>query len=602
MQSGGRTVQNTAFVRGAFWAALFFLLGLAFWPLTHAAYSNYDDVVFVLTNPLVFDHTPGGLIRIFTSPNSSHNVYVPLTVLSFNVEHMLFGLHPAVSHAINFLLHGLNILLVFLLGIGLGLAGEAAALGAAVFAVHPLHAESVAWVTARKDVLYGAFYLLSLLWYVRYVKTRRGRYYGVALGCAVLSVLAKPMALSLPFVLVLVDWFLGRKREARVWLDKVLFFFAVESVAYVTYLQNTRSIPFQFPDAIFIWCWSAAFYIEKFFWPVNLSPLYTLPVPLIEHWAVYVKSLLVFLIAGAAVIIFRSLRWIVFGIMFYVLTMAFLWRFDNFDPAIVADRFMYIPSAGFCLMAGWGMVELMTRSGPWRRVAGGVVVSLILIMAVMTHFQTAVWKNCWTIWSRAIQHEPNNPFALVSRARCIADPELFDGCRDDFIALVLREEQGRDPGLSVQDMGSRLDEFRVSYMLSDLAHVQDGRERIKLSYSAARLLKKINAPGADAMLAAAVYANPWVPANLNRRGLAALWRGEPALAVEYSGQVLDIDPRDAGALAIQAGAAQMRGRGMEAQRDICLALRINPRDVTVRNVVRRLFPGGLRCEEARTQP
>jgi protein O-mannosyl-transferase len=602
MQSGGRTVQNTAPLRGIFWTALFLLLGLAFWPLTHAAYSNYDDVVFVLTNPLVFDHTPGGLIRIFTSPNSSHNVYVPLTVLSFNVEHMLFGLHPAVSHASNFLLHGLNIFLVFLLGISLGLSRQAAALGAAVFAVHPLHVESVAWVTARKDVLYGVFYLSSLLWYVRYVKTRLKIYYGVALGCALLSVLAKPMALSLPFVLVLVDWFLGRKREARVWLDKIPFFFAVESVAYVTYLQNTRSIPFQFPDAIFIWCWSAAFYIEKFFWPVNLSPLYTLPVPLIEHWAVYVKSLLVFLIAGAAVIAFRSLRWIVFGIMFYVLTMAFLWRFDNFDPAIVADRFMYIPSAGFCLMAGWGMVELMTRSGPWRRVAGGLVVILILSMAVMTNIQTAVWKNCWTMWSRVIQREPNNEFALVSRARCIADPELFDGCRDDFIAYVLREQRGRDPGLFVQDIGQRLDEFRVSYMLSDLAHVQDGRERNKLSYSAAYLLKKINASGADEMIAAAVNANPWVPANLNRRGLAALFRREPALAAEYSKRVLDIDPQDAGALAIQAGAAQMRGRGSEAQQDMCLALRMDPQDAMVRDVVRRLFTGGLRCGKAQTQP
>jgi Tfp pilus assembly protein PilF len=104
------------------------------------------------------------------------------------------------------------------------------------------------------------------------------------------------------------------------------------------------------------------------------------------------------------------------------------------------------------------------------------------------------------------------------------------------------------------------------------------------------------------MIAAAVRDNPWVPANLNRRGLAALWRREYALADEYSTQALAIDPRDAGALAIRAGTGHMRGMGAEARRDMCLALRMDSQDATVRAVVRRLFTDGLPCEGALAQP
>jgi len=133
--------------------------------------------------------------------------------------------------------------------------------------------------------------------------------------------------------------------------------------------------------------------------------------------------------------------------------------------------------------------------------------------------------------------------------------------------------------------------------MRDLLHVQNTDERRKLSYSAALMLKKIGEPQADDMIAAAVRVNPWVPFNLNRRGLTALWRHEYVLAEEYSTFALDIDPQDASALAIRAGVEQMRGGGAEARRDMCRALKIGPQDPVALEIVRRLFANGLRCEE-----
>ncbi len=171
-------------------------------------------------------------------------------------------------------MHFAVVALVFIFAFWLSLSLTVAAGAAFLFGLHPMHVESVAWVTERKDVLYAFFYMLALVFYWDYATEKRKIFYWTSLACGFLSILAKPMALSLPLVLFTLDWFLGRKLERKLFFEKIPFVFVIFPIAWLTYSLNVRVMTLKFPEALLTWVWTFTFYIKKFFFLFDFLPLY----------------------------------------------------------------------------------------------------------------------------------------------------------------------------------------------------------------------------------------------------------------------------------------------------------------------------------------
>lgn len=402
--------QRTSFVLALF--ALLVVI-LTFLPSLQNDFVNWDDDVHLLGNPAVIG--PDIQQALLQTVNKT---YIPLTTLSFTLEHYFFKDRPFIYHLNNLLLHLVVVGLVFVLAQRLGLSSAASAIAALIFGIHPLHVESVAWVTERKDVLYSSFYLLAVLSYWHYLKTGKRGFLGLTVGLGFLSGLAKPMALSLPFILALLDWYDGRRFSKTAVIEKLFLLAAIIPVVFMTYFWQAR-VPggTDWSQAFLIWIWCFDFYIFKFFAPGELTIFYWLPKPISLANPVYLGSCAFLAALLAALWIFRRQKLLVFAFAYYFLSIFFLLRLDNFSDAnMVADRFMYLPSLGLCLFMGASVEQYLmkVRERPLALWTAVVVLALLAgSMVVKTQRQIDVWKNGVTLWGHQLKHEPRVATALI---------------------------------------------------------------------------------------------------------------------------------------------------------------------------------------------
>ncbi|MEW5895190.1 MAG: tetratricopeptide repeat protein [Candidatus Omnitrophota bacterium] len=397
---------------------------LAFLPSLQNGFVNWDDPSFILEIRQLRSLSLANIKSYFTS--TVQRIYVPLTLLSFAIEHSLFGFNPFGFHLTNILLHVIVTLLVFRLGIYFGLSTTASALGALVFGIHPMHVESVAWITERKDLLYSVFYMIAVIYYFRYLGEIRHdcggtggqvffrkRFYLFTVIFGLLSILSKPMALSLPLIFFVLDWFSGRKFTRAAFLDKAVHFVYIMPVAFITYSCHMRIPGEGILKSLNVWVWTLTFYLKKFFLPLSFVPLYRLPSAFSPE---YILSWAIFISMIAALFYYRKNRWVLFSFLFFFVSIFFLLRFDNrADTSIVADRFMYLPSVGFCLLAGMVLDLVLKEMSIKKAWAKGLVMiafgMLFMLLFAKTWSQNRIWRNSGTLWTSVLDFYPDSPDA-----------------------------------------------------------------------------------------------------------------------------------------------------------------------------------------------
>ena len=225
-------------IRFILFLVLALLTVLSFSPVLRSEFTNWDDPLHTTENPFVQNLSWNDFKGIFTS--TVVKAYIPLTILSFAFEYHFVRDHPLVYHLDNLILHIGNVFLIFVLAQRLGLSLRACFLASLLFAIHPMRAESVAWITERKDVLYGFFFLLAILSYLTYLDKKTFISYCLSIVLGLLSMLAKPMALSLPLVLLSLDWFTNRELKRKVFFEKIPFLIYILPILWITYSLNAR--------------------------------------------------------------------------------------------------------------------------------------------------------------------------------------------------------------------------------------------------------------------------------------------------------------------------------------------------------------------------
>lgn len=371
----------------------------------------WDDDHLVYKNPLVQEFSWGTVRGAFTSYDPE--LYIPLTLFTYQVEHALFGFNPSIFHFTNVLLHILNSFLVFLLLTRWGLKRGTAFLAAIVFLVHPLNTEAVAWVSARKDLLSSAFGLLSLLLYGVFQSEQRKWYLWVSLLCFLLALLSKVTVVLLPIVLLLLDWRDGRPLKSA-WRDKVPFLLL--SCVFIVIALLGKSVNVQNLSlfaTLLLGMKSAVFALSKIFFPFGLSAAYLQGEPVSLGTSSFAVAAGVYLlIIGLLCIPKCRTKDVVFGAFFFLFF--FIPSFANFSKMgqvyFFADRYTYFAMVGILFLVGKGGKWLL-NTGVSDRVQKWVwstaVLSILLALAWGARERSMVWRESEVLYRDALSHERN---------------------------------------------------------------------------------------------------------------------------------------------------------------------------------------------------
>ncbi|MFM2294121.1 MAG: hypothetical protein RLZZ350_534 [Verrucomicrobiota bacterium] len=385
-------------------------------PALRYEFLNYDDQQYVADNAAVRAGLNwSGVKYAFTSTDGA--LGAPLTWLSFMADTSLLGARASSYHATNVLLHAVGAALAFLVFETLLNAFWPALLVAALFALHPLRTESVAWITERKDVLFGIFWLLGLWAHQRHVVKPSAGKLAVVVACFALGLLAKFMMVTFPFVLLLLDfWPLQRcgknlaELRARLWpvvREKIpLFLLAAVSVVLMSRVQQhtlhtdtglLAKLPRVFANY--------AFYFGKIFWPTPRSILY--PLGTVNWLAASIGGAL--LLGGSALALVQMWRrpWLLVGWFWFVGTFTPVVGFVTFSNFFVADRYTYLPSLGLEIIVVCAACEFARRSVTRAKLAASMGATLVCACAFATHCDLPRWENSITLFTAAAQTGPH---------------------------------------------------------------------------------------------------------------------------------------------------------------------------------------------------
>ncbi len=409
---------------GALSTSTIALISLALVALTIAVYAAVrhfdfvpvDDPLYVSENP----HLIGGLTWAnvswaFTSQWAGY--WIPFVWLSYMFEVTCAGVDPGVMHMTNVVLHAVNAVLVFVWLRKMTGSMWRSAFVAALFAVHPLHVESVAWITERKDVLSTLFLLLALVAYASWVRHRSTTRFLMLCTLFIAGLLAKPMLVTLPIVMLLLDvWPLGRVTFAadqwrewrRLTQEKLLFFgltIAGAAIAVVEQrnggaLASLSTIPLhlRIENAVVSCVW----YLVKTVWPTNLIVIYEYPAS-IPAWKVIGAALVLIGITVAAFRTRRQRPYFLVGWLWYVVTLLPVIGVVQVGLQPMADRFTYVPLIGIFVIVAWGVPDLIAGWSSARRVLAASAIAVTMALGVVAHAQVQYWQDGSTLWGHALE-------------------------------------------------------------------------------------------------------------------------------------------------------------------------------------------------------
>jgi hypothetical protein len=416
-----------------------------FWQVCTYDFVDYDDSVYIYENPNIQAGITLKTIKWAFTTSYYANWY-PLTWLSHMLDWKLFGPKAGGHHLTNLIFHIANTLLLFIVLKQMTQKLWQSAFVAALFALHPLHVESVAWVVERKDVLSTFFWMLTMWAYLRYVKHPGVARYLLALLSFALGLMSKPMLVTLPFVLLLLDYWplaripsgqaLNRFGSRRIFYylirEKIPFFVLSAILSVVTFIaqrgSGTVATLVQIPLKIRIYNALVSYmeYIEKMIWPSRLAMFYPHPGKNILILHIVISAVLLSAVTICVIRYAKSHRYLVTGWFWYIGTLVPVIGIVQVGMQALADRYTYIPLTGLFIIIAWGVPDLLAK---WRyKKIAITLLSLLIILAISicTHFQLRHWQNSLNLFQHAVDVIGSNDKAHIHIANFLYMQNRFD--------------------------------------------------------------------------------------------------------------------------------------------------------------------------------
>lgn len=450
-------------------AAIFILTFIAYIKVAGCGFV-WDDELYVTKNDIILTLDLKTLFSFLVAGN-----YHPVTILALAIEYKFFGLNPAPYHVVNLLIHLCNTFLAFIVVRKIFKNDPVAFIAALLFGIHPIHVESVAWISEIKDLLYTFFFLLSYYFYLKYIDKPGAKLIIISLIFFMVSLLSKAMAAPLPVVLILTDYLKGRKMNLKTLAEKVPFFLAALIIgAVAVYAQkDSDAIPevavFGIGQRAVFAAYGFMMYLYKMILPLHLCAIYPYPntqgtVP----GMYYLFVILFFFVAGLTLYSLKKTKIVFFGVGFFTLTVFLVLQLLPVGSAIMADRYAYVPSLGIFILVAHGFMKLWIGKSKLLLIA--VLGAFTIFFTLRTFTRCDVWKDGLSFWndiiakyqtiphayynrgyiymnsnkpelaiedfSRSVELRPDNKEALVNRGNMLKESGRKDEALKDYIAAL----------------------------------------------------------------------------------------------------------------------------------------------------------------------
>lgn len=432
---------------------------------------NWDDNLYVTDNNVI--KNIGNVSAFFNSFYFGN--YHPITIFSYSIIYQFSELSPLLYHLVNILFHVLNSLLVFYLIKELLKNINLALIVALLFGIHPMHVESVAWISELKDVQYTFFFLISALYYLKFIRQSKLLFYVISILFFVLSLLSKGQAVTLFPVLLLIDYLERGKLFTRL-KDKIPYFILALLFGIIAIMAqksgNTISDfkNISFLEQIAIACYSFIMYILKTILPFNLSAFYPYPTLIngkipVEYWT----SLLVIPVTIYLIILsFKKDKIIFFGFIFFIANIFLLLQLIPVGNCIMADRYSYIPSIGLYIIIAYLFLKYFSEIKQ-KFLLGSLLTIYLIFLSTYSYNQTKKWKDDFTLWDNVLKINPNIPSALILRGFAYNELGEFNNALIDLNkSISIKNNDGLaylNRGVSKASLGdfkNAIEDFKVA--------------------------------------------------------------------------------------------------------------------------------------------
>lgn len=403
----------------SFIIGLIILVFYIYHDVLNAGITNWDDKNYILNNGIIKDFSFSNILKMFSVYIMGN--YHPLTILSYAAEYSLWGINTKMFHLTNLLFHILNSILAFFIVYQITRKNLLFAVFVSLlFAVHPMHIESVAWISARKDLLYVFFFFASMLTYIKYSEKQDIKYLLLTLLLFVFSLLSKGQAVVLPVVLLLIDYVLNRKFSSRLFVEKIPFFavslvfgvvayFAQQSVSAVNliHLEKFQNILFGF--------YGLSLYIIKSVFPYQLSAFHPYPFNTYDAVPVSVFIITALTISGFCYFIYRyrNSRGIIFGLAFFITTIFLVLQFLPVGLVVIAERYSYLSYFGLFYVIGYFIFN--KEFYKHKKLFISLLIIFCVFCSIKTYSRVKIWNDSISLWGDVLKKYPGDETAFSHR-------------------------------------------------------------------------------------------------------------------------------------------------------------------------------------------
>ena len=569
-------------------AALVAATLVAYEPIRHNGFVNYDDNAYIVYNQEVQSGiTWESLGQAFTKPHSF--MWHPLTTISHMLDYELFGLNPTGHHLVSLTIHIVNVLLVFGIFRSLGGAIWLSAFIAGVFALHPIQVESVAWAAERKSVMSGLFWLLTMAAYIHYARRPRLSRYLLVLAIFGLCIMTKPVVVTLPFALLLLDYWplerIGERRLAKTedgrerqkvtlkWLiiEKIPLLALSAFLCVMTIIMQASGgivptlgrlpLEYRVANAFF----SYIKYISKTIWPSGLAICYPYSRETLSDVPVVICVVLFMLLTAACIYAGRRRKYAAAGWLWYVGILVPVIGLIQSGAQGMANRYMYIPMLGLLMIIGWTAKDF-TAGRPRAKTAAAVMGVLVLLsLLILTRMQVRYWENSLTLFGHDIEVTKENALAENSYGCALSELGLADEAEKHFqnaLRISPIYSEARNNLANVYLKKGMLNEAIACF--NEIIKRNDATADMYYNFAAAIEMQK-KYDEAIKYYAKSLEMNPKDPAANKRMGIALLAAGKTSEALGYAKLACELtEDKDAECLDVLSSAFAAAGKFDEA--------------------------------------